>query len=230
MLDATAAPEWSPRHSALTTPLRMNGFPAPRRLRLALLDDHDVVRRGTAFHLGNDSRFKIVASHSDSQTFILALKQCHADVAIIDITLAPADISGAELVQHLRQSLPRVTLLGFAGENSVAVINHLLDAGISGFVGKSEPLAELSDAIVRVAQGLCRIPPSCKLLTPCDALSRNEREVMRLVLDGLTVSEIALHRHRSVKTVSTQKVAALRKLGLRNDAEIFAMRQQLEAL
>ncbi|MCF5092002.1 hypothetical protein GIW57_17750 [Stenotrophomonas sp. PA-6-5C] len=81
-----------------------------------------------------------------------------------------------------------------------------------------------------IAQGLCRIPPSCKLLTPCDTLSRNEREVIRLVLDGLTVSEIALHRHRSVKTVSTQKVAALRKLGLRNDAEIFAMRQQLEAL
>ncbi|PTT42728.1 DNA-binding response regulator, partial [Stenotrophomonas sp. HMWF022] len=189
-----------------------------------------VVRRGTAFHLGNDSRFEIVASHSDSQAFVLALQQCRADVAIIDITLAPGDISGAELVRHLRQALPRVTLLGFAGQNSDAIINHLLDAGISGFVGKSEPLAELSDAVVRVSQGLCRIPPSCKLLTPCDALSRNEREVIRLVLDGLTVSEIALHRHRSIKTVSTQKIAALRKLGLRNDAEIFAMRQQLEAL
>lgn len=230
MLDATGASECSPRHSALTALLRMNGFPAPRRLRLALLDDHDVVRRGTAFHLGNDSRFEIVASHSDSQAFVLALQQCHADVAIIDITLAPGDISGAELVQHLRQVLPRVTLLGFAGQNSVAIINHLLDAGISGFVGKSEPLTEISDAVVRVAQGLCRIPPSCKLLTPCDTLSRNEREVIRLVLDGLTVSEIALHRHRSIKTVSTQKIAALRKLGLRNDAEIFAMRQQLEAL
>lgn len=123
-----------------------------------------------------------------------------------------------------------MTLLGFAGQNSVAIINQLLDAGISGFVGKSEPLDELSDAVVRVSQGLCRIPPSCRLLTSCDALSRNEREVMRLLLDGLTVSQIALRRHRSVKTVSTQKVAALRKLGLRNDAEIFAMRQHLEAL
>ncbi|MEG0191662.1 MAG: response regulator transcription factor [Stenotrophomonas sp.] len=230
MSDATVAAEWSPRHSALTTLPRMNGFPAPRRLRLALLDDHDVVRRGTAFHLGNDVRFEIVASHSDSLAFVLALQQCHADVAIIDITLAPTDISGTALVRHLRKALPRVTLLGFAGQNSVATINHLLDAGISGFVGKSEPLAELSDAVVRVSQGLCRIPPSCKLLAPCDALSRNEREVIQLVLDGLTVSEIALHRHRSVKTVSTQKVAALRKLGLRNDAEIFAMRQQLETL
>jgi len=90
----------------------MNGFPAPRRLRLALLDDHDVVRRGTAFHLGNDSRFEIVASHSDSQAFVQALQQRHADVAIIDITLAPGDISGTELVEHLRQALPRVTLLG----------------------------------------------------------------------------------------------------------------------
>ena len=47
-----------------------------------------------------------------------------------------------------------------------------------------------------------------------------------VLLSGLTVSEIALRRHRSVKTVSTQKVAALRKLGLRNDVEIYALREQ----
>jgi len=50
--------------------------------------------------------------------------------------------------------------------------------------------------------------------------------VLDLLLSGLTVSEIALRRHRSVKTVSTQKVAALRKLGLRNDVEIYALREQ----
>lgn len=208
----------------------MNGYPAPRRIRLALLDDHDVVRRGTAYHLGKDPRFEIVASHGRSPAFIEHLQHRAVDVAIIDIALAPGDISGPELVQHLRHTLPRVTLLGFAGHASVAAINHLLDAGISGFVGKAEPLSELSDAVMRVYQGLCRIPPSCRLLAPSDALSRNEREVIRLMLDGLTMSEIALRRHRSIKTVSTQKISALRKLGLRNDAEVFANRQQLEAL
>lgn len=215
---------------ALITSTRMNGFPAPRRLRLALLDDHDVVRRGTAYHLGTDPRFEIIASHACSSSFLHSLQQRRVDVAIIDIALAPGDLSGEPLVRTLRKCAPPVTLLAFAGQCSTAGINHLLDAGISGFVGKAEPLAELSDAVIRVSQGLCRIPPSCKLLPVHVELSRNEREVLLLMLDGLTVSEIALHRHRSIKTVSTQKIAALRKLGLRNDAEVFAMRQQLEAL
>lgn len=82
----------------------------------------------------------------------------------------------------------------------------------------------LSEAIVCVHQGLGRLPPDFILPADCSELSRNEREVLELLLTGLTVSEIALRRHRSVKTVSTQKIAALRKLGLRNDAEIYAMR------
>ncbi|AWH33193.1 MULTISPECIES: response regulator transcription factor [Stenotrophomonas] len=208
----------------------MNGFPAPRRLRLALLDDHDVVRRGTALHLGADFRFQIVASHSASACFARTLQQERVDVGIIDLSLAPGDLSGTALVEHLREHAPRTPLLAFAGQASAAAISHLLAAGINGYVGKSEPLSELADAVVRVSQGLYRIPAACRRLPGQDELSRNEREVMRLLLAGYTVSQIAQHRHRSVKTISTQKVAALRKLGLRNDAEIFAMRRELEAL
>jgi len=208
----------------------MNGLLAPRRLRLALLDDHDVVRRGAALHLGADPRFEIVSSHACSAPLLQDLQRCRVDVAIIDIALAPGDLCGAELVRELRRCSPRVTLLAFAGQSSAANINHLLDVGISGYVGKAEPLDELADAVVRVSQGLCRLPRSCPLLPPREALSRNEREVLHLLLDGLTMSEIALRRHRSIKTVSTQKTSALRKLGLRNDAEIYAMRDQLEGL
>lgn len=213
----------------LTNTTRMNGLPGPRRLRLALLDDHEIVRRGVALHLGADPRFEIVASVSSSAPFFAYLRQHPVDVAIIDITLAPGDLDGPELVRELRARSPRVSLLAFAGHCSVAGINNLLDAGISGYVGKAEALAELSEATLRVSQGLLRLPPSCALPPEREPLSRNEREVLQLILDGLTVSEIAQQRHRSVKTVSTQKMAALRKLGLRNDAEVFAMRQELEA-
>ncbi|WP_312573978.1 helix-turn-helix domain-containing protein, partial [Staphylococcus saprophyticus] len=87
---------------------------------------------------------------------------------------------------------------------------------------KAEPLPLLSEAIVRVSLGLDRLPPDCRNPADSEDLSRNEREVLHLLLAGLTVSEIAQQRHRSIKTVSTQKKAALRKLGLRNDAEIYA--------
>lgn len=215
---------------ALITSPRMNGFPpAPRRLRLALLDDHEVVRRGTALHLTRDVRFRIVASHAHSDGFIASLQQVPVDVAIIDLTLARGDRSAAELVPLLRRLFPRMPLLAFATWSPATRVKELINAGLSGFVGKAEPLDMLSEAIVRVFQGLSRVPPDCLLPADCEELSRNEREVLDLLLTGLTVSEIALRRHRSVKTVSTQKVAALRKLGLRSAAEIYAMRPQTES-
>ena len=195
---------------------RMNGFPAPRRLRLALLDDHEVVRRGTALH------------HGCSNELLCSLQRTPVDVAIIDLTLARDDLGSLELVALLRREFPRTQLLAFATLCPTTNLNSLIDAGLHGFVSKAEPLAALSDAIVRVSQGLTRVPPDVRLAGDRGELSRNEREVLGLLLEGLTVSEIALRRHRSIKTVSTQKVAVLRKLGLRSDVEIYALRERLE--
>lgn len=208
---------------------RMNGFPAPRRLRLALLDDHEVVRRGTALHLSGDLRFDIVASHGCSSDLIHSLRCTPVDVAVIDLTLARGDLCSIELVSLLCQDFPRTSLLGFATLSPTTNLNSLIDAGLHGFVSKAEPLAALSDAIVRVSQGLLRVPPDVRLAGDRGELSRNEREVLGLLLQGLTVSEIALRRHRSIKTVSTQKVAVLRKLGLRSDVEIYALRERMES-
>src|SRR2546427_708202 len=127
-----------------------------------------------------------------------------------------SDVCSSDL---LRDCFARVPLLAFATLSPTTHVSQLIASGISGIVSKAEPLAMLSDAIVRVSQGLSRLPPDCTLPAAFDELSRNEREVLDLLLAGLTVSEIALQRHRSVKTISTQKTAALRKLGLRNDAD-----------
>ncbi|MHC1652286.1 LuxR C-terminal-related transcriptional regulator [Stenotrophomonas maltophilia] len=207
----------------------MNGLPAPRPLRLALLDDHEIARRGTALHLSRDARFSIVASHAHSDDLINDLGRIDVDVAIIDLTLACGDRSSTELIPLLRGDFPHLALLAFATLSPNTNIPHLLALGISGLVSKAEPLPMLSEAIVQASLGQARLPPDRPQPVSSDALSRNEREVLQLVLQGLTVSEIALRRHRSIKTISTQKVAALRKLGLRNDAEIYAMRRQLAA-
>ncbi|WP_329850470.1 response regulator transcription factor [Stenotrophomonas pavanii] len=207
----------------------MNGFPAPRRLRLALLDDHEVVRRGTALHLSGDLRFDIVASHGCSSDLFHSLRCTPVDVAVIDLTLARGDLCSIELVSLLCRDFPRTSLLAFATLSPTTNLNSLIDAGLHGFVSKAEPLAALSDAIVRVSQGLLRVPPDVRLAGDRGELSRNEREVLGLLLQGLTVSEIALRRHRSIKTVSTQKVAVLRKLGLRSDVEIYALRERMES-
>ncbi|MCL1420598.1 hypothetical protein M3J50_25240, partial [Enterobacter hormaechei] len=84
----------------------MKGHPAPRRLRLALLDDHDIVRRGTVLHLSQDARFRIIASHGHSDAFIQTLQQTRVDVAVIDLTLARGDRSSTELIPLLRAAFP----------------------------------------------------------------------------------------------------------------------------
>lgn len=84
----------------------MNGHPAPRRLRLALLDDHEVVRRGIALHLNRDRRFTIVASHSLSEDLITTLHRLPVDVAIIDLSLAPDDRGSAELIPCCARPFP----------------------------------------------------------------------------------------------------------------------------
>ena len=134
---------------------RMNGFPAPRRLRLALLDDHEVVRRGTALHLSGDLRFDIVASHGCSSDLIHSLRCTPVDVAIIDLTLARGDLCSIELVSLLCRDFPRTSLLAFATLSPTTNLNSLIHAGLHGFVSKAEPLSALSDAIVRVSQGCC---------------------------------------------------------------------------
>lgn len=207
----------------------MKGHPAPRRLRLALLDDHEIVRRGTVLHLSQDARFRIIASHGHSDAFIQTLQQTRVDVAVIDLTLARGDRSSTELIPLLRAAFPERPLLAFATLSPCTRLHHLLMAGISGVVSKAEPLPMLSEAIIRVSQGLERLPPDYSIPADYTELSRNEREVLDLLLSGLTVSEIAQRRHRSVKTISTQKVAVLRKLGLRNDAEIYALRRPPDA-
>lgn len=208
----------------------MNGTPLAHRIRVALLDDHEIVRRGTAHHLALDQRFHIVASYGSADALLTGLQQARAHVAVIDYALGPEDLPGDSLVQRLQQGFPALGLLVFSARAPQAAINRMLDAGLGGFVSKAAPLQELSEAILRVSQGLRHVPPACRLAADRGALSRSEREVLRAWLAGQTISEIAEERHRSLKTISTQKVSALRKLGLRNDAELYAMRHQLEAL
>ncbi|WMJ69174.1 response regulator transcription factor [Stenotrophomonas sp. 24(2023)] len=200
------------------------------RICVALLDDHEIVRRGTAHHLAFDRRFRVVGSHGSADALLEGLHQKGTDVAVVDYALSPDEPSGDSVIERLQQAFPQLGLVVFSARAPQAAINRLLDTGVGGFVSKAAPLQELSDAILRVSQGQRHVPPACRLAADRGTLSRNEREVLRAWLAGRTISEIAIERHRSLKTVSTQKVSALRKLGLRNDVELYAMRHQLEAL
>ena len=123
---------------------------------------------------------------------------------------------------------------------NAALIRRLAELGAMGVVSKSDDLAHIGQAVRCVVQGRAYAGPSVRTILDamqaCTLGRRDERrddaslspreiEVVRLFVSGMTVTEIAERLNRSVKTVSSQKTAALRKLGLERDTELFQYAQ-----
>jgi two-component system, NarL family, captular synthesis response regulator RcsB len=201
-------------------------------VRVALLDDHALVLKGLIAHLEKIPSILIVGSHGSSHPFRALLAALPVDVALIDYSLALDDIDGVALIKLLRASHPALKILVVSAHGSRLVIRSLLQAGAHGFVAKSQEPDEIIRAIDAVMTGREYLPPGTvnSLAThPMAGLSPREWEVVRCVLEGLSVTQIANKFNRSLKTVSTQKTAAYRKLDISADNELHMLRAYLLA-
>lgn len=199
-------------------------------VRVALLDDHALVLKGLIAHLEKIPTIIVVGSHGSSQPFRTLLAAMPVDVALIDYSLALGDIDGVALIRILRAAHPAMRILVVSAHGSSLVIRSLLQAGAHGFVAKSQDPDEVIRAIDAVMTGREYLPPGMitQLATSTmPALSPREFDVVRCVLQGLTVTQIAAKYSRSLKTVSTQKTAAYRKLNIRTDNELHMLRPLL---
>ncbi|HWX04018.1 response regulator transcription factor [Collimonas sp.] len=223
-------------------------------LHIALLDDHTVVRHGLLELLGEESDFLVVGAFASSRELIAELRTTPAELLLIDFALAPDDVDGLNLIRALSIRFPESKILVISAHYNPATVALALRAGARGFVGKNQPLADIVGAIRTVARGHTYLNPALEvefayLLSDAaiqddhtDAvspvlvqdsfaeLSPREREVLRCCLNGLSVTQIAEKFDRSTKTISTQKHAAFRKLGIRTDNELFKMHRQLGML
>lgn len=201
-------------------------------VRVALLDDHALVLKGLIAHLEKIPSILIIGSHGGSQPFRAMLSAMPVDVALIDYSLAMDDIDGVALIKLLRAAHPTLKILVVSAHGSRLVIRSLLQAGAHGFVAKSQEPDEIIRAIDAVMTGREYLPPgtvSGMAENPMTSLSPREWEVVRCVLEGLSVTQIANKFNRSLKTVSTQKTAAYRKLDIGADNELHMLRSYLLA-
>lgn len=222
-------------------------------IRVALLDDHAIVRHGIVSQLSKEPDFLIVGSYENSRTMITGLRGAPADVLLVDYALGPSEIDGVSLIRALRTKFPESRILVFSSHYEPATVALALRVGARGFVGKSQDMSEIVKAIRAVAAGSVyldadmsyRLAESstgdaqesepamdeaqAKLLAG-SKLSIKEREVIRCFLDGMTVSQIAEKFGRSAKTISTQKSMAFRKLGVTSDNELFKLKHMLEEI
>ena len=197
-------------------------------IRVALLDDHEVVRSGIEAELYKAPGIEVVGSLGDSPSFLRFLNTTPVDVAVLDYSLTQGDTDGLALVKRFQgdEKLRSVKILVVSAYEEGVMVNNLMKAGVRGFVGKSHNASEIIKAIVAIYReeiyqsysGMTSYKPPT-----LDSLSKSEYEVARLFASGMTVSKIAETLSKSVKTISSQKTAVNRKLDVKNDVELLSV-------
>ena len=210
-------------------------------IRIALLDDHAVVRHGLASTLAAEANFEVVGIYEKSRDLIAGLVTAPADLLLLDFSLNPNELDGVSLIRALRVKFPNCHILILSSHHDPATVGLAMRVGARGFVGKGEDMSQLVKAIRKVAAGAVYLntdmtyrlaetvtgtgasPTEERDALAMAELTSREQEVIRCYLAGMTVSEIAEKFNRSIKTISTQKTSAFRKLGVTSNNELFKL-------
>lgn len=218
-----------------------------KRLKVALLDDHAIVRHGLVNRLLQQSEFEVVGVYARSRDLMSGLATAPADVLLLDFVLGPDELDGVLLIRALRVKYPECRILVFSAHHDSATVILALRVGARGFLGKGEDMDHLVRAIRLVASGAVYLSPDMAYRVAeatainndgdeksrADAiryvsLSSREQEVIRCYLAGMTITDIAEKFNRSIKTISSQKAAAFRKLGVVSNNELFKIKHIIE--
>jgi DNA-binding NarL/FixJ family response regulator len=201
------------------------GRAADRKLRVLVVDDHDVVHWGFRVLLGEQPWVeRCLAARTGAEALAL-LPTLRPDVALVDLFLAGE--SGADVCDSIRKASPstRVLLISGAGRMSPAAARA---AGASGFVSKDWEAREVARAVRMVGYGMTVFEPTAE--QPSPMLSEREREVLDLIAAGSTNREIAEQLFLSPHTVKEHTSAVYRKLQARNRAEAVQRAQRIGLL
>lgn len=199
-------------------------------IRVVVADDHAVVRKGLEAILQGHSDLAIVAGREDFPGMLEAVESLTPDVAIVDIRMPGGSILDA--LQRIRSRTPSTRVLVLSGHPEDQFALRMLRAGAAGYLAKESAPDDLVEAVRAVARGgrwvsremaghLAEIVAGDTPAGPAhEALSDREFQVLVELASGHPASEVARRLFLSVKTVSTYRTRLLRKLGLRNNAEL----------
>jgi two-component system response regulator DevR len=208
-------------------------------VRVFLVEDHEVVRRGIARLLAEDDRVEVVGEAGSVEEARSRVPLAKPDVAVLDVRLP--DGSGVELCRELRAQMGSLRCLMLTSYADDEALFASIMAGASGYLLKRVRVEELLDAILRVARGESLVDPALtarlleRIRHPAEAdddplvgLSAQERRIFDLIVAGKTNREIAETIFLAEKTVKNYVSNILAKLGLHHRSEIAALGARLE--
>lgn len=200
-------------------------------MRIAIADDHAVVRMGYRRLLELEPGLEVVAEYADADAAyddLMRGARGRVDLLILDLSMPGR--SGLDLLRRLSLQLPALRVLVFSMHDNPAMVAQCLRAGAAGFVPKSGAPEELVDAVRRVAAGepvgAAAAAGAADPLPPHMGLSAREFEVLHHLLSGASVETIARSMHLSEKTVANHQTQIKRKLGAANGVELVRYGRQ----
>ncbi len=212
------------------------------RVRVLLVDDHPVVRRGIRFSLASHAHIEIVGEASDGVEGLSLAKELRPDVVLTDIDMP--HMNGLALADALRKEVPSARVLILSMYANTDYILRIIHSGAKGYVLKEADPGELVHAIEAVHRGDAFFSPDAARVAlnqfvrgPADAaakleLSNREREVLVAIAEGLSNKEIADRLGVGVRTVESHREHIMAKLGIHSVAGLtkFAVSKGLVAL
>jgi two-component system response regulator NreC len=205
------------------------------KIRILLADDHTLIRSGIATLLKTNKDFEIVGEAADGEEAVEKTKQLRPDVLIIDLSMPK--LSGIEATRIIKKNYPDVNILVLTMHESEEYVYQIVKSGAGGYVLKSAGKEELLAAIRAVmrgerffsprvsqimADGYLRRVESAGEQTKTDdvPLTRREREILMLVVKGLTNQQIADQLNISPRTVDTHRTNIMQKLDIHEVANL----------
>ena len=209
-------------------------------IRVFLLDDHEIVRRGLADLIGLEKDMEVVGEAGSVHDALVRIPATRPDVAVLDVRLP--DGNGVEVCREIRSTMPEVSALMLTSCSDDEALFDAIMAGASGYVLKEIRGNDLIEAIRQVAAGNSLLDPvaTARVLDRMrngdkhdprlKALSDQERRILELIGEGMTNRQIGEQMHLAEKTVKNYVSSLFAKLGMerRTQAAAFAARISAE--
>jgi two-component system capsular synthesis response regulator RcsB len=209
-----------------------DSFTMGQLIRVAVADDHPVILFGIAQALATSDGIKVIGQAHDSTGLVKLLENSRCDVLVTDLSMPGGRFGdGLPLLGYVRRHFPTLRIVVLTMLDNPGLLKRIQEVGVTSVVNKGDELAHVARAVISVMRDTPYFSPSVQQAfddmgmsaeeTAAQvSLSKREFEVVRLFVSGQTIKEIAELLNRSVKTISTQKTSAMRKLGIDRDSDL----------
>ena len=197
-------------------------------ITIAIAEDHQSLLDGVHLLLKYEEEISILGMVNDGEALLELVRLKQPKIVLIDIRMPKID--GIAATKIIKKEFPHIKIIAFSMYDQEDAIRQMIAAGASGYLLKNSPLQEVLQAIKEVHLGNtyydAAIDPTfleedAQQFKKKQLLSKSEREILNLIAQGKSSSEIAALRFNSVSTIETHRKNIIRKLGLKGKGELL---------